>query len=1271
MSNLYTYGYNNVIATHYDTFAGGVWLAFDTNPATLLLVDETDPSIILQTVVLNSGYNVSGMVSLNGSGTNFFINPRGVCVDTVHNKIFITDDNLEKVISFDSGSGGTIFGQHIHTFSGFNRLKGICVDSVNNKLYAVEFNGPNRIWRFDSGTNGTTLGGNVENFGSTGSGVNQFSVCFDIAFDSTNHKLYVTDEGNNRIACFDSGEGATILGNNWQTFYHNASGEIAFNHPFCVCLDILNNKVYISDYNNNRICRFDSQSGTTTLGDNWEEFGIGGSGSGQFSGPNGITFDGINNKIYIADTFNNRIVRIDSGSGATTFGNNWESFGSGIGSGVNQFHYPDGIFVDSINNKIYVTDYDNARIARFDSTSGGTTFGNNWETLGPTIGGGNKLCIICNISPGKMVILHTDTLEQVEVILKHPYPISILNDGDVGAVNVLIGTNENPAHIEYWDVGLSDGTFDSDYTLDGGQCKAIAFDNETFGFCGTLYTTGLTARIWRWNYPDISYIDIPSINKLITCDASFESSDSIIWVGNNENPSKIAKINLTTNTYSICTLPDGNNNLAGLIVVNDSNAPAGYKALAIFPTVGRILKISESGGIFAAIMQNINLNSDNSSQYDIGFNASDDKFWVGLRTIPGKVFASFLNDTWTVLNLTTKKVITDFRWSNGIVKQIFTNLHWITQTIKTVVTDFRFGIINPFTVKTDLRFSPTNYDVIEPKPLDNGKVIKDGTTELTDVDLTTIKLTFNLGKTPSRVEFNIARRFDKPNHMMDGTVSTLQSENKIQIYDDTILLFTGYITQLKGNSSNDTVTVVAEDKRYKLVKTTMQLEWGAEIVLAGKRRNSINQYSIAGDYIIASGSGVLYGVSYDNGDYLIYNMNSITRVPGGIYTTKTEYQPGTNAAYTIFKVSIPTNIALQNAFAAISSLISGYDTIDFGYTPEYTREYNDCATLIDTLLQNSANINWYIDENEYIRFQKVGKGTHKALPVSGLTVQRHIYDVVLSDVVLQRQRDTYYSSFQVILGQAYTQRWSQSIQYPDLSNLPSRYVRELTWFAFQHAMGGAPIPTPDGPKNLIYCGENLPSIATSISENVYWQGYFIYQWLQTDMYSSIAPVIIGTGAPVKTVYMTSYGSKFANEKYEEKTLDDGTTWLYRVKEENFDRTAFAIDSAKFDLSQNNALLTEATATLILDAYEYYGISFKDLLSFSNTTIPNIYNDMNGFPINISSISIDFATRLVTMSLTNYGKTWYQKIGNYNGVYLSPYQIQYLKKYNQFVFKQNV
>lgn len=520
--------------------------------------------------------------------------------------------------------------------------------------------------------------------------------------------------------------------------------------------------------------------------------------------------------------------------------------------------------------------------------------------------------------------------------------------------------------------------------------------------------------------------------------------------------------------------------------------------------------------------------------------------------------------------------LTNFVSKLNVNKLIQTNLVTVfNRSLNTFLTNLTTKFNKTTIINTDLRTRSVEYTTIDPKPLTDIIVKKDGS-ELIDVDYSTLKIQFNLNRTPSTASFKLARHHDDLDHTLEGVDSEITDQNKIQIYDGTILLHTFYITQIKANSSDDTVDVVAEDIRCKINNTSMELSWGGK---------------------------------WDED-----NNNMLT---------------------------ISTGVALASVMTEISSLITGYESIDFAYIPEYTTTVADCGSLIDNLVTNSANINWYVDENEYIRFTKVAQGIIKTLPLSSINSHRHIYDTILNDISINKMTSDYYPSLEVRLGKTHTMNWIQAGTNPTLGFAPKNYVKDLTWFGFQNS-------SLDGQR---YVGEGIDSIDGYISSGFSVVAYFVYQWLAVDTYTDIGSIVVGSGEPQKTIFMSSYGRKIANNYWEERpdpTVNVGAVeqiCLYNVEEENFDNTGFATDAANFELSQNNKLKSEANVTMILDAYEYYGINFKNLINLSNTLSAGIYTDSNGFPLNIDNISIDCATRIVSLSLTNYGKTYYIKTGN--------------------------
>jgi len=130
--------------------------------------------------------------------------------------------------------------------------------------------------------------------------------------------------------------------------------------------------IYVADRGNSRIVRMNDISGA-----GWIMLGTSGSGVKQFNFPRGLFVDTAG-RIYVADTENHRIVRMNDMSGT-----GWTAIGS-AGAGPKQFNKPRGVFVDG-SGKIYVTDSGNHRTVRMGDMSGA-----DWTTFGAFSGGSSK-----------------------------------------------------------------------------------------------------------------------------------------------------------------------------------------------------------------------------------------------------------------------------------------------------------------------------------------------------------------------------------------------------------------------------------------------------------------------------------------------------------------------------------------------------------------------------------------------------------------------------------------------------------------------------------------------------------------------------------------------------------------------------------------------------------------------------------------------------------------------------------------------------------------
>ena len=196
--------------------------------------------------------------------------------------------------------------------------------------------------------------------------------------------LYFADSNNHRIRKVDSaGLISTIAGTGERGFGgdNGPATDARLDSPRGVAVDGTGN-LYIADSFNRRIRKVDSSATITTIAGTGE-FGFGGDGGpateARLRSPTGVAVDGAGN-LYIADTSNNRIRKVDSTGTITTVAGSGERGFSGDGDPATeaQLNYPRGVAVDGAGN-LYIADASNHRIRKVDSTGTITTIAGSGE----------------------------------------------------------------------------------------------------------------------------------------------------------------------------------------------------------------------------------------------------------------------------------------------------------------------------------------------------------------------------------------------------------------------------------------------------------------------------------------------------------------------------------------------------------------------------------------------------------------------------------------------------------------------------------------------------------------------------------------------------------------------------------------------------------------------------------------------------------------------------------------------------------------------------
>lgn len=226
------------------------------------------------------------------------------------------------------------------------------------------------------------------NFTSGGSGISSSTMNSPagVAIDPTTGKLFVADRYNNRVLRWDSADKMTngssaeaVFGQ--LNFNTSTSGLSAskFNDPLRVFVDH-NGSLWISDYLNNRVLRFDSasfrSSGTSAdlvLGQTSFTTNSSGTTANKMYGPVGVFVDN-NDRLWVTDRLNHRVLRFDNASTKTNGANadgvlGQSDFTTGTsGLSATKMNRPMGVYADS-QDHLWVCEDDNNRVLRFDNAS--------------------------------------------------------------------------------------------------------------------------------------------------------------------------------------------------------------------------------------------------------------------------------------------------------------------------------------------------------------------------------------------------------------------------------------------------------------------------------------------------------------------------------------------------------------------------------------------------------------------------------------------------------------------------------------------------------------------------------------------------------------------------------------------------------------------------------------------------------------------------------------------------------------------------------------
>jgi DNA-binding beta-propeller fold protein YncE len=287
-----------------------------------------------------------------------FRSPAGVAFDAA-GKLHVADQSNNRIRLISGGLVSTLAGDGTGGFldgpvasARFQDPESLAFDS-SGKLYVADV-GNHRI-RAITGGQVSTFAGSGAGFQDGPAATAKFNLPYAVAVDGAG-KVYVADAENHRVRLIAGGQVSTLAGDGTTGFLDGAAAGARFYYPLGIAVD--GGKVYVADSWNNRIRVIENGQVSTLAGDGTQGYADGPAASAKVNRPIGIRAAG--GMIYIADTGNHRIRLVQVGQVSTLAGDGTKGFADGPATSA-RFAGPHDVAVDTAG-LVYVADDQNNRI---------------------------------------------------------------------------------------------------------------------------------------------------------------------------------------------------------------------------------------------------------------------------------------------------------------------------------------------------------------------------------------------------------------------------------------------------------------------------------------------------------------------------------------------------------------------------------------------------------------------------------------------------------------------------------------------------------------------------------------------------------------------------------------------------------------------------------------------------------------------------------------------------------------------------------------------
>jgi DNA-binding beta-propeller fold protein YncE len=350
---------------------------------------------------LNPVYTKGGQN--NGPNRLGMADPLGVDVDSVGNRLFVADSLNNRVLVYNLNADDT-FIDHIPDFvlgqpdfftgtrattqAGLYAPTDVLYEEAGQRLFVAE-EGSGRVVVYDvaaitNGENAVNVLGQVD-FDSADCDTTQASLCYvwGLAYDETNERLFVSDRGNYRVKVYDISDGIVnnenainVLGQPDFSTTDGGTTQNQFEEPWGLAYDEAGERLFVNDIYNSRVMVFDvaaitdGENAVNVLGQtDFTSFSFDTTQS-KFDFPTDVSYDGANQRLFVADANNFRILTFDVAS--ITNGENavnvvgQEDFVSKVEDlGDANFYWPQAAYYNETSEILFVSDFGAGRVMAF------------------------------------------------------------------------------------------------------------------------------------------------------------------------------------------------------------------------------------------------------------------------------------------------------------------------------------------------------------------------------------------------------------------------------------------------------------------------------------------------------------------------------------------------------------------------------------------------------------------------------------------------------------------------------------------------------------------------------------------------------------------------------------------------------------------------------------------------------------------------------------------------------------------------------------------